>query len=170
MSCLSRLTTNMGTDDVKRQKKRLKPGDVLQIQLENSYSYIQFVGKHADYGDVIRVLSRRYPIPCHDPAAIANDTGYLAFYPAQAALRHDLVLIVGTVALPDGVDIPTVLRRRGNIDRHGKVLTWIIERDGIDTVREVLSDEERALPIASIWNHEMLLWRISENWRPEQLG
>ncbi|WP_257455439.1 ribonuclease E inhibitor RraB [Archangium lipolyticum] len=31
-----------------------------------------------------------------------------------------------------------------------------------------LNDEQRKLPIASIWNHEALVYSLTEEWRPEQ--
>jgi len=37
-------------------------------------------------------------------------------------------------------------------------------------VKSTLSEEERRLPIAAIWNHEFLVQRVSEGWRPEMEG
>src|SRR5271165_2709367 len=63
------------------------------------------------------------------------------------------------------------LRRRGAMTRTGQIITWIIEKDGIDTaVRKELTEEERQLPIVGLWNHEFLIIRICQGWSPEQEG
>jgi hypothetical protein len=50
------------------------------------------------------------------------------------------------------------------------VTTWIMEDVSSEEVKQQLSAEERNLPIAVIWNHELLLQRVREGWRPEMEG
>jgi hypothetical protein len=38
----------------------------------------------------------------------------------------------------------------------------------VPPLREKLSVEEALLPIVAIWNHEMLLHRVAQGWRPEK--
>jgi len=59
---------------------------------------------------------------------------------------------------------------RGAPSRDGKVLAWIVERDGKEVLKRELTAAERKMPIASIWNHEYLIDRITDNWRPENEG
>jgi hypothetical protein len=94
--------------------------------------------------------------------------GYFAFYPVLAAMKHGLV----TFAMHhDPVPpVPLRLRRPGAMERNGTVITWIIEDGERERVTKTLSQEERALPIAAIWNHEMLRIRLREGWRPERSG
>jgi hypothetical protein len=91
--------------------------------------------------------------------------GYHAFYPAHAAIRQGLVQLIGycVEALRQP---PAKVRQAINVDRDGTVRSWLIT-DGIsETPRRDLAPEEEALPIASIWNHGLLIERIVQGWRP----
>ncbi len=49
-------------------------------------------------------------------------------------------------------------------------MTWIIEDGTNEVVKSELSAEDLQLPIAAIWNHELLMQRVSEGWRPADVG
>jgi hypothetical protein len=51
-----------------------------------------------------------------------------------------------------------------------RVTTWIIVDECGEVLKRTLSDEDLLLPIESIWNHEYLIGRIKEGWRPEHEG
>lgn len=88
----------------------------------------------------------------------------LLFYPFSAAVSRGMVRVIGSMPSPE---LPARLRRAG-IRSGGKIETWIVQdEDNVETVRRTLTDEERHLPIAAIWNHELLLKRVREGWRPE---
>jgi len=91
------------------------------------------------------------------------ERGYLTFYPAKAAIVQKLATIVGYLQAPD---LPKRLRRAG-VRSGCAVETWVIEDASGEVVKRELSDQERQLPIAAIWNHEFLVQRVSEGWRPE---
>jgi len=146
--------------------KRAKPGDVLELVGPKNTAYVQYLGRHSDYGDVIlvcpRLQQRRPMLTAH----LFRD-GYVAFYPVSAALAQGLAQVIGSMPSPG---LPRRYRRAGAIDQDGRVLTWMIEDGDSEELKEQLTDEERELPIARVWNHEMLFHRISEGWRPEKLG
>jgi hypothetical protein len=150
--------------------RRLKPGALLEVQTPRGLSYVQYVGKHAEYGDVIRVLPGCHERRMTDFAALIAKTGYLAFYPARAAVTRGSVEIVGLGPLPGGVAVPRSLRRAGARGRTGEILTWIVENGKEETLRRELTEAEKKLPIAAIWNHELLVLRMSQRWSPEQEG
>lgn len=50
------------------------------------------------------------------------------------------------------------------------VLTWIIEENGVEALTSDLASDQLKLPIASIWDHELLKDRPLEGWSPEQTG
>ena len=152
---------------------RLRSGDVLEVEFprvpspevafpDGGFGYVTYVGKRDD-SDVVQVrpgvVYERPPIT----AALFADS-YMTFYPANLALRHKLVTVVGH--LPP-VAIPPVFRRAGMIDRSGKVLTWLLEDENGIRITEVLTEAESKLDIAMIWNHELLLIRMSQKWKPE---
>ena len=155
--------------------RRLRSGDVLEVEFpkvpspevawpEGGYGYLTYVGKHHHNGDT--VLLR--PGILHERPAITEDLfkdSYIVLYPANHAVKLKLATIVGQLA---PVPVPTVFRRRGGIAKGGKVLNWFIDDENGTTSTESLTDDQRRLPIASFWNHELVLIRMSEGWRPEK--
>jgi hypothetical protein len=144
---------------------RAKPGDVLEVTTPDGFIYLHYLGKHPEYGDGVAVAHGKRP---HRVSAYADlfRTGYMIFYPATAAVARGMAEVVGH--LPSG-GLPQRLRRPGA--RSGaKVETWIVEDASGETVKRSLTPEERMLPIAVIWNHELLLQRVAEKWRPELEG
>jgi len=150
------------------RKKRPKPGDLLKVAVDGGSAHLHYLGKHPEYGDAVRVVASE----CMPEASSDRDTllaeGYVAFYPVVAAVSQGLVDVVGhhgTVT-----QVPSKLRRPGARSNDGRVLAWVIEEGGAEAVTKTLTPEQRALPIAVIWNHEMLCTRIREGWRPEREG
>lgn len=145
--------------------KRATPGDVLEIATQNGLIYLHYLGKHSEYGDGVTVCPTRQSTR----VSVSNDLfigGYVTFYPAVASVARGLAEIVGH--LPSA-GLPKRFRRPGA--RSGRsVETWIIEDDSSEVVRRQLTDAERTLPIATIWNHELLLQRVHEGWKPELEG
>jgi hypothetical protein len=60
--------------------------------------------------------------------------------------------------------------RRPKAEHDGAVESWVIEGGWRNVVRQTLSDEERKLPIAGIWNHAFLRTQIANGWTPETDG
>lgn len=147
------------------QRKRVKAGDVLELKAGNRFAYLHYLGKHPEYGDAV-LVSRRLQ---DRQAAVTGENfsaGYVAFYPVTAAVAQGLVEVVAHLPPPD---LPERLRRAGA--RSGRrVDTWIIEDGSREVVKAKLSEEELRLPIAAIWNHELLVQRIDEDWNPEHEG
>lgn len=147
---------------------KLKPGELLEVNTPLGVSYLQYIGKHVEYGDVIRVLPEHYGSQFPDADDPDAEIGYVAFYPAHSAVAQGIVKPVGFQKLPPRPEIPVRLRRAGFRDRIGKVHTWIVEAPEGETVRIELSEDERKLPIAAVWDHELLIRRILQKWSPEQ--
>ena len=145
--------------------KRPKPGDILEVVAPNGLIYAHYLGKHPEYGDAIVVC----PAIQSTAATIGPELfegGYVTFYPVTASASRGFSSVVGHLPAPG---IPKRFRRPGAI--YGRIVTtWIIEESSKETVKETLSEEELALPIAAIWNHELLVQRVSEGWRPETEG
>lgn len=147
------------------QRGRLKSGEVLELAAGNRFAYLHYIGKHPEYGDAVLVSPKLH----ERQNAVTNEmfsNGYVAFYPVAAAIAQGLVHVVGHLPPPN---IPQRLRRAGA--RSGRrVDTWIIESDSGEVVRTKLSEDEQRLPIAAIWNHDLLVQRIAEGWTPTQEG
>jgi hypothetical protein len=143
--------------------RRLKPGDILELKTPRGLAYLQYVGRHVDYGDVIWVLKGFHQARPAEPAELVGGRGYYIFYPAQVAARRGFVEAVATgVPLPNGMAVPRDLRW-GGADMY-----WVISRNGVDTVRQKLTAAEKRLPLLEMWNHEFLVGRVTEEWDPSQ--
>lgn len=148
--------------------KRPKKGDLLGVGVDGGTRYLHYLGKHPEYGDAVRVLQTdSIPASATEWETVLND-GYVAFYPVITAVMQGLASVVGHHDAR--LEIPRGLRRPGARGKDGTVLTWLIERDGQESLSRVLNAIERALPIAVIWNHEMLCTRMRQGWRPEKEG
>ena len=145
--------------------KRTKIGDVLEVVTPDGLIYLHYIGKHAEYGDGVAVCPVKQPGRVAVSAALFQDS-YVTFYPASAAVARGLASVVGSLPTKG---LPSRMRRAG-ARRGRKVLNWIIEGGSKEVLKEKLSDEERKLPIAAIWNHEFLIGRVSDGWRPEMEG
>jgi len=149
---------------------RVKTGAILEIELKQGFAYVQFVGQHSEYGDVIYVFKKVFPAAISSLDDIAQIYGYIAFYSAKRSVKVNLSKIVGVLPLQENVTVPSCLRRAGARGTGGKIHTWIVERNGAESVVDKLTAEQLRLPIASIWDHELLKIRISEAWTPESVG
>lgn len=146
--------------------KRLKAGDVLEVATSDGrFVYMQYLGKHAEYGDAVAVCPREHESRAPENASLFV-SAYVTFYPASAAVARGLARVCGACAPQP---MPVKWRRPGAIEGL-TVKTWIIEDGSSQEVKQRLSLEERHLPIAAIWNHEFLLQRVREGWRPEMEG
>jgi len=141
---------------------KLRVGDVLELAVGQNFVYLNFLGKHREYGECLLLSNHRHESPISDFSS-EFQSSYVVFYPASIALKRNLMAIKGNIQAPS---IPTELRRAGG--RSGtRILNWIIEDGQAERLVEQLSKKQQSLPIAAIWNHEMLLFRISEHWKPE---
>jgi hypothetical protein len=145
--------------------KRAKAGDVLELLAGSGLIYVHYLGKHAEYGDGIAVC----PTMHAERARVGPElfrSAYVTFYPASVAVARGLAEIVGHLSSPG---LPKRFRRAG-VRSSEKVETWVIEDISGEVVKRALSDAERKLPIAAIWNHEFLTQSVLEGWRPEMEG
>ena len=151
------------------RRVRLKPGAILELHTSRGLAYLQYVGKHADFGDVIRVLYGFHKTRPPDLAGLAKSPGYYTFYAVRASASAGFVEVVSNaIPLPSEVAVPEELRRPGMIDKEGNVLNWIIERKGIKSIHRTLTESEKVLPILAIWSHDLLVTYVTEEWTPSQ--
>jgi len=145
-----------------QMRKRLVGGEILEVPVGKRFGYVQFLGEHREYGDAVLVNPE-----LHDrQARFASDffsTGYVTFYPACQAVSAKLVEVVAQSSPPR---LPKRFRRP-KAEHDGAVEAWVIEGGWRNVVKQTLSDEERKLPIASVWKHENLRDNIASGWTPE---
>jgi hypothetical protein len=149
-------------------RKRVRLGDILEVSTPRGLAYVQYAGKHPEYGHAIRVLPGFFQARPRDWSTLLSQQGYFTFYPVSAAVSQELITIAASHPIPPGSELPSTFRRRGAIAPDGKVMTWIIFDGERETLRTALSAEEKHLSIASIWNHAFLVERLVEEWTPDK--
>lgn len=149
---------------------KARTGQVLEVKTPRGLAYIQYVSRHPEYGDTIRVLPGLFTARPDDLSGLARGHSCFAFYPLSAAVARNLVTPVAVEPIPVGLEQPIRLRRRGAISNDGRVLTWLVMDGDRELLRSELSAEEKRLPIAAIWNHEFLVHRLADEWLPEKVG
>jgi hypothetical protein len=152
------------------RRKRARPGDILEVRTARGLAYLQYTYySRKPYWDVIRVLPGFFTARPSDFTELVNSAkAYFAFYPAGVASFHGLVEIVAEHPLSPGQEFPVMYRRPGASNREGRVLAWRICDGKTETLVRELSEEQRHLPIVAIWNHEALIYYLTQEWRPEQ--
>lgn len=151
-------------------RKRAKFGDLVEVRTPRGLAYVQYTSKHPRYSDTIRVLPGLFEQrpPADELRALSTQEGYFVFYLVSLAVRHGLVEIIGNYPIPAGLDAPAKLLRVGFIAPGGKVMTWVLLEGSKETlIKRALTPEEKRLSRAQMWNHEYLVQRLAEQWRPE---
>jgi len=142
---------------------RLRPGDVLEINVPSGKGYVMFIGKHPKYAHAISISPHVYAERPPLSDTLFEDS-YVHFYPAQRAVSHKLATIVGHL---NPQPMPSIWRRNGAMTGN-HTETWLIDYpDGRTTMTKALREEQRKIPIAGICNHEYLVEMIVRGWRPE---
>jgi hypothetical protein len=147
------------------KSRRTRPGDVLRLNTPKGIAHLQYIGRHPEYGDAVLVSPKLRGLPEVIGSQMFSGA-YVAFYPAVAAVAEGLIEVIGHLTPPS---VPRRLRRPGARSSRG-IDTWVIE-DGVrEATKSRLTQDDRRLPIAVIWNHEFLVQRLLQGWKPAQEG
>jgi hypothetical protein len=152
-----------------KRRKRARLGDVLAVNTPRGLAYIHYTYfTYRPYFEVIRVLPGFFATRPADFSALVTDPrAFFAFYPVRGAVSQGLVEVVAHhPASPDRA-FPAVYRWAGARSREGRVLAWRICEGSKETLVRELSEEQRYLPIFSIFLHDSLVTALTKEWRPE---
>lgn len=151
-------------------RKKARFGDVFEVSTPRGLAYLQYTSKHPRYSDAVRILPGLFkarPTP-DELAALTTQEGYFTFYLVSLAVRHGLVELVGNYPIPAGLKAPSKLLRAGFTTREGKVMAWFLWDGTRETLlKRELTPEEKRISLAEMWNHELLVHRLAEQWLPE---
>jgi hypothetical protein len=155
----------------KRQKriKRIKLGDVIEIPLSaNRLAYAQFVYNNREppgFGNLVRVLpgifDRR---PESFGEVVQQRERFVAYFPAQAAVRLGIVAIVAHEEIPGRFHSLPLFRACNQNFKTGEK-TWYL-CDGKPTKLGKLPQKYYDLPIEEIVSFDVLVERIGSGWSP----
>jgi hypothetical protein len=147
--------------------KRLIVGDVLELRCNAAFAYVAYAGEHDRLGDAIWVVPRLFATRPTDWEEVFGEKGYFVFFRVYSVVREGLLSKVAHSARGSR-PVPETVRQRRYLDPKAPVQLWHLTSDGDSVVKadSDLSPEERAVPIAGIWNYLLLCERISQGWMP----
>ena len=150
--------------------KRVKNGDVFEISTKRGIAYFQCVKEAKPTEcEVIRILPGVYSIDQikNLDELVKQDEVFFIQFPLKYAVKQNCVRLIGNYPVPEQVKLPKYYR-----DKHivkGEFVSWHIVDAKTLKIRAVkeLSEEEKHLSPAGIWNDTLLAERIAEEWKPD---
>jgi len=146
---------------------RVRIGDVIEVPTSRGLAYVQHVCNNEKYGALVRILPGFYADrPAELSDVVKTLERFVTFFPLQAAISRGIFQIVGNEDLPPASKRFPLFRAAGFVDRAGRVHDWFLWDGEREWKVGQLTDEQRALPIRSVWNDTLLVQRIEEEWTP----
>lgn len=149
--------------------KRVKIGDIFEIETTRGLAYAQCILKDKNWGELIRIIEGFYPARPESFRNLVNDEDkFVTFFPLQAAINQKIFQVVANEGIPEGAEDFSRYRKAGFRDREGKVKDWWIYDGKRKGNVFKLSPGEAKLPILQVINDTLLIERIEEDWTPEK--
>jgi hypothetical protein len=150
--------------------KRIKIGDLFEIQTAKGLVYGQFTHKNPEYGALIRIFSGFYSTRPNDLSAIGlQSIQFTVFFPIQSAVNAGLIVYCGNLEVtPENAIFP--IFRSANFSKEakrGQDDWWIW--DGVTPKRlgRILTEEEKKFPVKGIISHPLLVERAENQYKAE---
>jgi hypothetical protein len=147
---------------VARRRRRLRIGDVLEIDTSRGRAYAQITHTGIEfYGTLIRVLPGFF-LKRPDPlgTVVSEKERYFTFFEAGPAVWRGDVTIVGNEPIP-------AWARKFPLLRHGWRGHWsLFDGKRYSRVVKTLTDEQKKLSLMGQWNYSMLIEQLQDDWDP----
>src|SRR5262249_10926595 len=141
--------------------KKVKIGDVLELQTGSGLAYAQCTHLHAEHGHLIRVLPGLFPKrPKGLRELVGQPARFCTFFALQAAVNQKVVEVVGHEAVPSEAQTFPLFRNGVPNKTTKKVDTWWLWDGERQWLAGALTDEQRRLPILGIVDETRLIEQI----------
>ena len=144
-------------------------GDIIEIQTPTGLAYAQYTHRHSTYGALLRVFSSIFAARPSDFSAVVNqEPQFSTFFPLATACKRGIVRVVAAETIPSSSsEFPTF--RAGLSNTHGKVETWWLWDGERETKIGTLAPGMERYPIRGVINDTLLVERIVQGWRHENV-
>ncbi len=145
--------------------KRIKIGDIIEIDTSNGNAYAQFTHKHPKYGSLIRVLPGVFETTLTSFESVINEEPqFITFFPLSAAVNKGIVKVVANFKVPKRA-LKFPIFKTGVPDNSGKVKIWWLWDGEKEWKVGILSNEQDHYPLRGIINDTLLVERIQNGWQ-----
>ena len=139
--------------------KDMRPGDVVEIDVDGQKAYAQITHNHSSYPPVVRALTGRHDARPDDlDALVAGDTAFVAMIPLATAMERAgaSYKVLGTHDIPaEHRDFPTF--RMPIRDKQGEIVYWWFW-DGRGLSYDVeLTQSQESLPMREVMTGKRFL-------------
>jgi hypothetical protein len=142
---------------------QLAPGDIFEIEIDGQYHYGILTHVHPEYGELVRMVRGGFSTRVtHHPIYEANETDLIFFFPLAAAIRKDIVRLIGHERLSDTLSKFPCFRVRGV----GSAW-WVWDGESEHKIG-ALTNDIRNLPIRGIWNDTILKERVRSGYSADR--
>lgn len=148
--------------------KRIKLGDVFEINTPKGKAYLHYIYKHETLGALIRVLSGLYTDrPLDFEMLVSSKERYMISFPLSVANNRNIVERVSSYPA-DNFDMPRFMRDWHIIS--GEFLGWhIVDTETLQRqLVKNLTTEQKKLSPYGIWNDTLLIERLADDWSLEK--
>ena len=150
--------------------KKIKIGDLFEIQTTKGLVYGQYTHRNDKYGALIRIFSGFYQTRPIDLKEITlQPLQFTVFFPIQSAVNAGLIVYCGhSEVTPENAIFP--IFRSANFSKEAKrgLDDWWIW-DGVISKRlgRVLTEEEKKYPVKGIVSHPLLIEYAENQYKAE---
>lgn len=145
--------------------RRIKVGDIFEINTTKGRGYLQYVYGHPTIGELIRILPGLYEAAHPDFISLAASKElYFVHFPLKAAYRRSIVKLIDNFELPPDLVLPKKMRTKHVV--RGDFVAWhIVDYDTwkIEAVKELSPEQIKLSPWGS-WNDTLLIERMASEW------
>ncbi|MBI5200447.1 MAG: hypothetical protein HY925_02575 [Elusimicrobia bacterium] len=144
-----------------------KLGDILEIKTRRGLAYAQYTHQHPTMGGLLRVfemLVERRPQSFSKVAA--GPVRFSTFFPVRAAVGRGILTVVSNEQIAEHNSEYPIFRNGLPDPSTKKVSTWWFWDGKKEWKVGEITQEQRKLPILSVWNDTLLIERIEAGWTP----
>lgn len=150
--------------------KRIKVGDIFEINTPKGKAYLHYIYKDQKIGDLIRILPGLYSErPISFDKLASSKEKFMVFFPLSAANKQKIVEHVSHYPA-NNFEKPKFMRNDHII--RGQFIGWHIintetwERQLVKT----LTPEQKKLSPWEVWNDTILIENLIDDWSLEKWG
>lgn len=144
--------------------RKIKIGDIFEVPTEKGLAYLHYVYMDASAGHLLRVLPGLFnETPANLEELVAAKESYWIHYPLVEAYKQNLVKTVGSYSA-NKFKKPKCMRSQ-HIIKDDFIGWHIIDTDTWQReLVENLTEAQKSLSPWGVWNHTLLVERLTTGW------